>query len=153
MLPVLADCPLIWSDRETTSEFYHLLSLWPSLRVDTAIELLDGRYVDRRLRAMAVEHLNSALDDDQLQLYLLILVGNFYKLMYNKLINLCLQVQAIRFEPHAFSPLVRMLLTRSLMDYRVGHTLFWLLRAELAHLMAADQSQQQPQFGSINLGK
>ena len=29
-----------------------------------------------------------------------------------------------------------MLLARSLMDYRVGHTLFWLLRAELAHLSA-----------------
>lgn len=74
MLPVLADCALISRDRETTSEFYHLLSGWPQLQVDTAIELLDGRYVDGRLRAMAVQHLDTALDDDQLQLYLLILI-------------------------------------------------------------------------------
>ena len=74
MLPVLADCSLIWCDRETTSEFYHLLLEWPQLQVDTAIELLDGRYVDGRLRALAVQHIDAALDDDQLQLYLLILV-------------------------------------------------------------------------------
>jgi hypothetical protein len=74
MLPVLADCALIWRDRETTCEFYHLLSEWPQLQVDTAIELLDGRYVDGRLRAMAVKHLDAALDNDQLHLYLLILV-------------------------------------------------------------------------------
>ncbi|KAL3097841.1 hypothetical protein niasHS_000576 [Heterodera schachtii] len=154
MLPVLADCALLWRDRENTSEFYALLDEWPPLQVkwkgkreeerererkkegervfseiillfyvDTACELLDGRYVDAKLRAMAVHHLDNALNDDQLQLYLLILV------------------QAIRFEPHAFSPLVRLLLMRALMDYRVGHTLFWLLRAELAHLLAVDQSK------------
>ncbi|KAL3117853.1 hypothetical protein niasHT_006285 [Heterodera trifolii] len=44
------------------------------LVVDTACELLDGRYVDAKLRAMAVHHLDNALNDDQLQLYLLILV-------------------------------------------------------------------------------
>ncbi|KAI3415984.1 hypothetical protein GPALN_005542 [Globodera pallida] len=123
MLPVLADCALLWRDRESSSEFYALLAEWPPLQVDTACELLDGRYVDAKLRAMAVHHLDNALNDDQLQLYLLILV------------------QAIRYEPHAFSPLVRMLLVRALMDYRVGHTLFWLLRAELAHLLAIDQSR------------
>ncbi|KAF7638027.1 hypothetical protein Mgra_00002480 [Meloidogyne graminicola] len=123
-LPVLADCALIWQTRETTSEFYRLLAKWPPLYVDTAIELLDGRYVDRRVRTLAVKNLDEALDDDQLQLYLLILV------------------QAIRFEHHAFSPLVRMLLRRALMDYRVGHTLFWLLRAELAHLLAFGNTNQ-----------
>uniref|UniRef100_A0A1I8AW80 Phosphatidylinositol 3-kinase n=1 Tax=Meloidogyne hapla TaxID=6305 RepID=A0A1I8AW80_MELHA len=113
MLPVLADCAIIWRTPK-----------WPPLYVDTAIELLDGRYVDRRVRTLAVKHLDDALDDDQLQLYLLILV------------------QAIRFEHNAFSPLVRMLLRRALMDYRVGHTLFWLFRAELAHLLAFGISSQ-----------
>jgi hypothetical protein len=35
-----------------------------------------------------------------------------------------------------------MLLRRALMDYRVGHTLFWLLRAELAHLLAFGNDNQ-----------
>ena len=40
--------------------------------------------------------------------------------------------EAIRYEPHAASALSKMLVKRALMNYRLGHTLFWLLRAELA---------------------
>ena len=117
MLVVLADCSIVWKERENICEFYNLLKEWPNLAVDTAIELLDGRYVDGILRAMAVKHLDRALDDDQLQLYLLILI------------------QAVKFEPHASSPLAAMLVKRALMNYRIGHTIFWLLRAELAHFL------------------
>uniref|UniRef100_A0A915DFE0 Uncharacterized protein n=1 Tax=Ditylenchus dipsaci TaxID=166011 RepID=A0A915DFE0_9BILA len=106
MLVVLADCALIWKGRDTIYEFYGLIRDWPALRVDTAIELLDGRYVDGALRALAVEHLDEALNDDQLQLYLLVLI------------------QAVRFEPYADSPLAIMLIKRSLMNFKVGHTIF-----------------------------
>jgi len=46
--------------------------------------------------------------------------------------------------------LVRMLLRRALMDYRVGHTLFWLLRAELAHLLAFGNVNQLTNIGLKN---
>ncbi|KAI1712929.1 phosphatidylinositol 3- and 4-kinase domain-containing protein [Ditylenchus destructor] len=117
MILVLADCAVVWQEREKICEFYNLLRSWPSLNVDTAVELLDGRYVDLRLRAMAIEHLDNSLNDDQLRLYLLVLI------------------QAIRYEPHMDSPLVNMLVRRSLLNYHVGHTVFWLLRAELAHFV------------------
>jgi hypothetical protein len=74
MLPILADCAAIWAERERICELYHLLDHWPPLHVETAIELLDARYVDRRLRRFAVEQLDAALNNDQLQLYLLVLV-------------------------------------------------------------------------------
>lgn len=89
MLVVLADCSIIWRERETICEFYHLLKNWPPLQVnflvflsflnvvlqiDTAIELLDSRYVDRKVRNLAVRNLDQSLDDYQLQLYLLILI-------------------------------------------------------------------------------
>lgn len=73
-LVVLAECSIVWCDRERTCEFYALLDDWPDLRIETAIELLDGKYVDRRVRQLAVEHLDRALNDDQFQLYLLVLV-------------------------------------------------------------------------------
>lgn len=125
MLPIIADCGIIWHEREKTCEFYQLLNHWPLLNVETAIELLDSRYFDEKLRRFAVENLNSSLNDDQIQLYLLILI------------------QAIRFEPFAESDLSKMLLTRSLSNYRVGSLFFWLLRSELAqihHIHTNDRS-------------
>lgn len=74
MLPIIADCGIIWHEREKTCEFYQLLNHWPLLNVETAIELLDSRYFDEKLRRFAVENLNSSLNDDQIQLYLLILI-------------------------------------------------------------------------------
>lgn len=74
MLPILADCPLIWRERETICEFYALLPNWPNLKVDGAMELLDGRYSDCCVRAAAVRLLDEKLVDDQMQLYLLQLV-------------------------------------------------------------------------------
>ena len=74
MLVALADCPLVYTDRERLCAFYMLLREWPPLNVDTAIELLDVRFPDRYVRALAVQHLDRCLDNDQLQLYLLPLI-------------------------------------------------------------------------------
>jgi hypothetical protein len=74
MVLVLADCPIIYRERETLCEFYTLLNDWPQLFVDTALELLDVRFPDRYVRAFAVRHLDKCLDNDQLLIYLLPLV-------------------------------------------------------------------------------
>lgn len=71
---VLADCACIWREREKTCEFYAMLNEWPELRVETAIELLDGRYVDSRIRELAVKNLERALNNEELRLHLLALI-------------------------------------------------------------------------------
>lgn len=81
MLPVLADCSHIWRARETICEFYSLLANWPELNVDSAMELLDGRYQDCCIRTSAVKQLDEKLDDDQMQLYLLQLVQVVYRVV------------------------------------------------------------------------
>uniref|UniRef100_A0A914CZ90 Uncharacterized protein n=1 Tax=Acrobeloides nanus TaxID=290746 RepID=A0A914CZ90_9BILA len=128
MLPVLADCPYIWKERETICEFYSLLANWPELNVDSAMELLDGRYPDCVVRATAVNKLDEKLGDDQMQLYLLPLI------------------QAIKYESFSASPLALLLVKRALLNYHIGHTLFWLLRAELAQFTYEVNTQRMPQM-------
>jgi phosphatidylinositol-4,5-bisphosphate 3-kinase len=74
MVLILADCPMIYKEREMLCEFYTLLNDWPQLHPDTAIELLDIRFPDRYVRAFAVRHIDKCLDNDQLLIYLLPLV-------------------------------------------------------------------------------
>ncbi|KAI6182636.1 hypothetical protein M3Y97_00402000 [Aphelenchoides bicaudatus] len=110
----LADNPKVYRNREVLCEFYSLMNDWPLLYIDTALELLDVRFADRYVRAFAVRHLDKTLDNDQLLIYMLPLV------------------QALKYEAFAISPLADMLLRRALMDYRVGHTFFWLISSELS---------------------
>ena len=60
--------------------------------------------------------------------------------------TLTLLLQALRYEPYSFSALADMLMRRSLLNYRIGHTLFWLLRAELAHFTFDLQNQKMPEI-------
>lgn len=71
---VLADCAIIWRDREKTCEFYAMLNQWPELHVETAIELLDKRFVDNSIRELAVKNLDRALNNEELHLHLLALI-------------------------------------------------------------------------------
>lgn len=65
---------MIYKEREYLCEFYTLLNDWPQLYIDTAMELLDVRFVDRYVRAFAVRHLDKTLDNDQMLIYMLPLV-------------------------------------------------------------------------------
>jgi phosphatidylinositol-4,5-bisphosphate 3-kinase len=105
-----------WLNVEQRHEVYRLLKEWksPDLPIQ-AIELLDVRFHDARVRQWAVNQLRN-LKDDELQLFLLQLT------------------QALKTEPYHDSPLTRFLVHRALQNpYQVGHFFFWHLKAELAN--------------------
>jgi len=78
-----------------------------------ALELLDSKYPDYRVREYAVTVLRR-LPDDELRLYLLQIT------------------QCLKYESYHDSPLCRFLMERALKaPYEVGHHLFWHLKAEL----------------------
>jgi phosphatidylinositol-4,5-bisphosphate 3-kinase len=77
-----------------------------------ALELLDSKFPDQRVRAFAVRCL-APLHDDELSDYLLQLV------------------QVLKYEPYHDSDLARFLLQRALRSRRIGKSFFWYLRGEM----------------------
>ncbi|XP_004227276.3 phosphatidylinositol 4,5-bisphosphate 3-kinase catalytic subunit alpha isoform-like [Ciona intestinalis] len=102
-----------WEGRELVKEFHSLLATWPRLPPEFAIELLDCKYPDPKVRRFATECLDVGLTDDGLLKYLLQLVT------------------AIKFEFYLDNPLVRFLLKRAINNLRIGHYLFWHLKSEM----------------------
>ncbi|KAL3995265.1 Phosphatidylinositol 3- and 4-kinase family protein [Acanthocheilonema viteae] len=121
LLPLIAQCPLIWTRRDEFSRLYELLKRWGKIQPEMALMLLDFKYPDIRIREFAVDSLDNVLDNDRLQLYILPLL------------------QVLKFEPYGSCALSRMLLKRALCNNRIGHILFWLLRAELGQLSEVGQ--------------
>ncbi|PAV76057.1 hypothetical protein WR25_02863 [Diploscapter pachys] len=117
LILVLVECDLMWKLRDHFAHFYIMLEDWPKLSLGTMLTLLNKRYLDVHVRQLAVRHLDAHLDHRSFPLFLLPLV------------------QAIKCEPWPNSELVNLLLKKALMDYRIGHKLFWLMRAELANQM------------------
>ncbi|XP_071945072.1 phosphatidylinositol 4,5-bisphosphate 3-kinase catalytic subunit beta isoform-like [Antedon mediterranea] len=113
-LPRLIKC-VRWNSRSDVAQMQALLQIWPRLEPEEALLLLDYNYADMMVRNFAVECLNR-LTDDQLSQYLLQVV------------------QAIKYESHLDCELCRFLLRRALANQRIGHFLFWHLRAEMHHL-------------------
>jgi hypothetical protein len=101
-----------WQNVEHVHEVYELLDLWEPPLPAQALQLLDRRFMDPKVRAFAV-HCLEELEDDELALYML---------------QLC---QQLKFENHADSALSRLLLRRSLANKRlIGHMFFWQLQSE-----------------------
>ena len=102
-----------WQNAEHVSEVYEILELWEPPMPSQAMQLLDRRFMDPKVRAFAV-HCMEELDDEELQLYML---------------QLC---QQIKFENYADSALSRFLLRRALKNMRlIGHMFFWQLQSEV----------------------
>jgi len=102
-----------WMDPEAVSEAHKLLDKWPLINPLLALELLDSKYPDLRVRAYAVrclEHISqNDLEEWMMQL-----------------------VQALKCEAYHNSPLALFLLKRAMNDRaRTGHTFFWMLQAEM----------------------
>uniref|UniRef100_A0A7E4ZV14 Ubiquitinyl hydrolase 1 n=1 Tax=Panagrellus redivivus TaxID=6233 RepID=A0A7E4ZV14_PANRE len=127
-LPLLYALPMVWKKRDMYCELYYMLEKWPLMQVDAAMELLDSRCPDVWFRECAVNRIDRALDDDHLQLYILPLV------------------QALRYEPYSDNALSKFLVKRAMLNYRIGHTLFWLLRAELNYFNLSPTTTAIPQF-------
>mmetsp|Transcript_22545 Transcript_22545/g.32952 ORF Transcript_22545/g.32952 Transcript_22545/m.32952 type:complete len:1155 (+) Transcript_22545:111-3575(+) len=102
-----------WQNAEHVQEVYEQLDLWEPPLPAQALQLLDRRFMDPKVRAFAV-HCLEELDDDELALYML---------------QLC---QQLKFENYADSALSRFLLRRSLTNKRlIGHIFFWQLQSEI----------------------
>lgn len=112
LLPAFVMC-VSWRNSEQVQEIYELLDLWDAPTGTQALQLLDRRFMDPKIRAFAV-HCLEELDDEELALYML---------------QLC---QQLKFENHNDSALARFLLRRALANTRlIGHILFWQLQSEV----------------------
>ncbi len=94
-------------------EMYSLLRDWKRPSPVCAMELLDYRFGDYRVRQYAVRMMEQLSD--------------------NELSDCMLQlVQVLKFEPYNRSPLAFFLLRRALQNPQlIGHKLFWFLRSEM----------------------
>lgn len=111
LLPKLLLC-VEWGMRAEAASVVTMLENWPTLRVESALELLDYAYADATVRSFAVKCL-AQISDEDLLLYLLQLV------------------QALKHESYLMCDLAVFLLTRSFKNMKIGHFLFWHLRAEM----------------------
>ncbi|KAA0175389.1 hypothetical protein FNF27_03089 [Cafeteria roenbergensis] len=101
-----------WSRRDAVQRMHRLLRLWAVPSPLEALQLLDGQFPDPKVRAYAVQCLET-LPDQDLVLYMLQLV------------------QVLKNEPFHDSALARFLMRRSLLNPPlVGHVFFWYLQAE-----------------------
>ena len=102
-----------WNRPVQVNEVYNMLGNWAAMEPEDAIQLLDAKYPDEKVRQYAVQRL-SLLSDDELRLYMLQFA------------------QALLYEENHFSPLSEMLIMRSLRNpYVVGQAYFWTLKANL----------------------
>eukprot|EP00298_Acanthocystis_sp_HF-20_P016999 c21646_g3_i3.p1 GENE.c21646_g3_i3~~c21646_g3_i3.p1 ORF type:complete len:760 (-),score=319.23 c21646_g3_i3:167-2356(-) len=102
-----------WSNREAVAEGYVLLKQWNRPAPLDALELLSVKFSDPEVRRFAIECLEGLSDA-----YLIDLLPQL--------------VQVLKSELHLDSHLSRFLLARGLRNpMKVGHGLFWLLRAEM----------------------
>ena len=102
-----------WQKQDCVQEVYKMIKQWPYLSPETALELLDGKYPDAVVRKFATTCLEKGLTDDGYLKYLLQLVT------------------ALRFETYVDSPLVRLLLSKAITNFKIGHFLFWHLKSEM----------------------
>ncbi|XP_073944342.1 phosphatidylinositol 3-kinase 92E [Choristoneura fumiferana] len=110
-LPKLLQC-VEWSEQVDSANVAKMMSDWPVLPVESALELLDYAYADSAVRNFAVKCL-AEITDEELLLYLLQLV------------------QALKHESYLMCDLAVFLLQRAFKNMTIGHYLFWHLRSEM----------------------
>lgn len=110
-----------WSKRAQIQMAYSLLNRWAVPDVHVALQLLDHKHPDPKVRALAVASLE-ALSDDELARYMLQLA------------------QVLKFERFVDSALSRFLLRRALQSPQaVGHQFYWLLKSDMHKPEVADR--------------
>ncbi|NXJ02771.1 P3C2G kinase, partial [Psophia crepitans] len=107
-LPLVLGSAPSW-DRTTVSEMYAVLRRWRFSNPLEALGLLTFSFPDQDIRKTAVQQIEN-LSNDELLEYLPQLV------------------QVLKFEWSLESPLVKLLLSRSLQSIQVAHQLYWLLK-------------------------
>nr|KAF6497026.1 phosphatidylinositol-4-phosphate 3-kinase catalytic subunit type 2 gamma [Rousettus aegyptiacus] len=107
-LPLVLGSAPGW-DEKTISEIHIILRRWKFSHPLEALGLLTSSFPDQEIRKVAVQQLDNLLNDELLE-YLPQLV------------------QAVKFEWNLESPLVQLLLHRSLQSIQIAHRLYWLLK-------------------------
>ncbi|NXD80805.1 P3C2G kinase, partial [Halcyon senegalensis] len=107
-LPLILGSAPSW-DRTTVSEMYGVLRRWKFSNPLEALGLLTFSFPDQDIRRTAVQQIENMSNDELLE-YLPQLV------------------QVLKFEWSLESPLVKLLLNRSLQSIQVAHQLYWLLK-------------------------
>ncbi|KAM9388736.1 phosphatidylinositol 3-kinase C2 domain-containing subunit gamma [Phaethornis superciliosus] len=107
-LPMVLGSAPSW-DQTTISEMYAVLRRWRFSNPLEALGLLTFSFPDQDIRRAAVQQIEN-LSNDELLEYLPQLV------------------QVLKFEWNLESPLVKLLLNRSLQSIQVAHQLYWLLK-------------------------
>ncbi|XP_061219880.1 phosphatidylinositol 3-kinase C2 domain-containing subunit gamma isoform X2 [Neopsephotus bourkii] len=107
-LPLVLGSAPSW-DRMTVSEMYAVLRRWRFSNPLEALGLLTFSFPDKDIRRTAVQQIENMSNDELLE-YLPQLV------------------QVLKFEWSLESPLVQLLLNRSLQSIQVAHQLYWLLK-------------------------
>nr|XP_019600255.1 PREDICTED: phosphatidylinositol 4-phosphate 3-kinase C2 domain-containing subunit gamma isoform X2 [Rhinolophus sinicus] len=107
-LPLVLGSAPGW-DEKTISEMHTILRRWKFSHPLEALGLLTSSFPDQEIRKVAVQQLDNLLNDELLD-YLPQLV------------------QAVKFEWNLESPLVQLLIHRSLQSIQIAHRLYWLLK-------------------------
>uniref|UniRef100_A0AC11ANX7 Phosphatidylinositol-4-phosphate 3-kinase catalytic subunit type 2 gamma n=1 Tax=Ovis aries TaxID=9940 RepID=A0AC11ANX7_SHEEP len=107
-LPLVLGSAPGWDER-TVAEMHTVLRRWKFSHPLEALGLLTSSFPDQEIRNVAVRQLDNLLNDELLE-YLPQLV------------------QAVKFEWNLESPLVQLLLHRSLQSVQIAHRLYWLLK-------------------------
>eukprot|EP01045_Picozoa_sp_COSAG04_P022270 COSAG04_NODE_2493_length_4015_cov_3.067671_2_plen_1006_part_00 len=114
-----------WGDPNAVQEGHSLLDDWDQLSTTEALELLDARYADQRIRTYAVKCLH-AMTDEELELYMLQLI------------------QVLKYEQFHDSALACFLMFRALQCPNViGHLFFWYLKVSAARPRPRDQANSR----------
>jgi len=103
-----------WSDNKEVAMVHSLITAWPNIEPDRAMELLNVHYADLKVRQFAIRCFEQ-LTDVSLQNYMLQLV------------------QALKFELYLDNALCKFLIFRAWQNRKIGHYLFWHLKAEVCN--------------------
>jgi phosphatidylinositol-4,5-bisphosphate 3-kinase len=101
-----------WHIAKSRAECHLILEQWAKLEAVDALEILDGKFPDQKVREFALECLE-AIDDTDLADFVL---------------PLC---QVIKYEAYHDSALANWMLKRAVKSSYIGHMFFWNLKAEL----------------------
>lgn len=103
-----------WTNRISVAIIHEKLELWPAVHPITALELLDYKYPDRKVRQFAVKCLEVMNENE----------------VYRFLMQI---LQALKYEPYHYSALANFLLKKGFSDpNRIGHFMFWHIKSEMA---------------------
>jgi len=103
-----------WADNKDVAMVHSLITAWPNIEPDRAMQLLNVHYADLKVREFAIRCFKQ-LTDVSLQNYMLQLV------------------QALKFELYLDNALCTFLISRAWRNRKIGHFLFWHLKAEVCN--------------------